>query len=179
MKGLSKHIIKILQLPITLLFVSGLAVFSSCINEEVCEDVSSLPVRIGFYMTDTLNEENPVAINNLTIYGMGNDSLLYNNNDEVASIELPLNATEDSCAFIFQYSNAQDSIIVPNDTIWFDYQRKPNLISMDCGFVTFYEINEIDYTRNVIDSVNVDDPNISNSLDEHIKIFLLDPDSIP
>lgn len=154
------------------LCISFSMVLVSCLNEEVCEDVSTVPVRIGFYATDTVNETpSPISISNISVFGLGQDSIIYENVSIVSQMELPLNSTIDSCAYIFRSSFFDDNRYFVDDTLWFVYNRLPNLISMECGFTTFYELTDLRYSRNLIDSVAIDDSNITNSLNEHIKIF--------
>lgn len=153
--------------------LAGSLLLVSCINEEVCEDVASVPVRIGFYAEnpdETVDDPVPLGINNITIFGAGNDSILYEHQDNVNQVELPLDANTDSCAFIFRISDLDDEKFV-EDTLWLVYQRKPNLISMECGFTTFFELIRLHYSRNIIDTVEIDDANITTSLNEHIKIY--------
>ncbi len=155
------------------LCISCSMVLASCLNEDVCEDVSTVPARIGFYAVDTVNETPaPISISNISVFGVGQDSVIYNNESNVSQMELPLNSTIDSCAYIFRVAFLlDDAKFFLDDTLWFVYNRLPNLISMECGFTTFYELTDLRYSRNTIDSIAIDDPNITNSLNEHIKIF--------
>jgi len=146
---------------------------TACINEEVCEDIATVPIRIGFFETEeetSSDEPAPITLDSLTVFGLGNDSLIYNNRFSVSQIELPLDSQRDSCAFIFVFPQ-DPSLSLQHDTIWFYYQRKPTLISMECGFSTFYELKEVASSQNKIDSLSLDNVNIRNTLDEHIKIF--------
>lgn len=146
-------------------------VLPSCLNEDVCEDVASVPARIGFSMINPKDgEPQTIAMDSLTVFGLGNDSILYNKTNNVSRIELPLIPGADSCAFVIAHT--YDSILPPlADTLWFFYQTKPNLISMDCGFVTFFELEKVTYSRNFIDTLTIEFSSIINNLDEHIKIF--------
>ncbi|MFW5758422.1 MAG: DUF6452 family protein [Bacteroidota bacterium] len=152
------------------LFVWG--VFSSCTNQDVCEDTTSIPVRVGFYQTDTESEE-PVSytIDSLSISGINNDSLIYNNAVNVGSVEMPLDPSRDSCGFVIVFPPVEDLDIPLKDTIWFYYERKPNLISTECGFVNFYEIDKLEYTNHRIDTMEIENTSVTNGLDEHIKAF--------
>jgi len=158
--------------PILLFSLIFFILFSSCLNQEVCEDVATVPVRIGFFRKDSLATTPPVQrVDSLTIYGLGNDSIIYDNRSGVGQIELPLNSSIDSCAFVFQLPHVAGLTAPANDTVWFIYERKPILISMDCGFSSFFEIRMVKYTTYRIDSLSIEDPNVINNLNEHIKIF--------
>lgn len=152
---------------------------ASCLNEAICEDVATVPVRIGFYAVDTVRDTPaPLSLSNISVFGLGRDSIIYNNVSNVSQMEIPLNSTIDSCAFIFRISLFDNTDLLiddtehfADDTLWFIYSRIPNLISMECGFTTFYELTHVRHSRNLIDSVAIDEANITNSLNEHIKIF--------
>lgn len=148
----------------------------SCLNEEVCEDVATVPVRLGFYIEpdpdDPLSDEPiPVSIDSITIYGVGNDSIIYNNTLNASQIELPLNSLTDSSGFVFRFPQPADLPQRLQDTLWLYYQTEPFLISLECGFITFYELTDIQYTNTFIDTIEIDNISIINTLDEHIKIF--------
>jgi hypothetical protein len=150
--------------------------FTSCLNEEVCEDVATLPVRVGFYRIDTVATTPPrITVDSLTIFGLGNDSLLYNTMNNVGQIELPLNSLSDTTTFVVRwYSPIATQILT--DTLVFVYRREPNLISVDCGFVTFFNLRNVLYSGTLINVVTIDNTNIRTTLDEHVKIF---PFSLP
>jgi hypothetical protein len=149
--------------------------FSACVNQEVCEDVAVVPVRIGFYRVDT-TVTTPVRypVNNLTISGIGSDSIFYSNQDNVGQVELPLNSAQDMTIFVFQWQpeGMEETI---RDTVQLVYIRKPNLISMECGFTTFYELTEARHQGALIDLLTIENSNIRTTLDEHIKIYPVIP----
>jgi len=58
------------------------------------------------------------------------------------------------------------------DTIIFLYSRELYLLSMECGFTTYYYIERIDNTSNTIDSVSVVNEKVTTGDDENIQIYL-------
>jgi len=146
--------------------------FISCINEEVCEDVETVPVRLGFY-TEIENEPEPASliIDSLKVHGLGKDSLIYNYQRNISRIELPLNSGADSSAFILYFPAPPEFSHLAKDTIWFFYDVLPTLISMECGFASFFELKEVRHSRMFIDSIYIEQISVTNTLDEHIKIF--------
>jgi hypothetical protein len=137
----------------------------SCLNEELCEDISDVPIRVGFYKVED-NVIRAHSIDSITVYGLGRDSVIYNNNKSIQRVELPLDPGNDSCGFVFVFPEI-------NDTVWFHYMRKPNLISLDCGFVTFYELEKIEHSGFLIQDTEITQTSITNTLDEHIRLFPL------
>jgi len=146
--------------------------FISCLNEEICEDVETVPVRIGFY-AEIENEPEPATliIDSLKVHGLGNDSIIYNYQRSISRIELPLNSGADSSAFILYFPAPPEFSHLVKDTIWFYYEVLPTLISMECGFVSFFELKEVRHSRMIIDSIYIEETSVINTLDEHIKIF--------
>ena len=167
-----KFIIIALQKPIIAIWFLLLILFPSCLNEEVCEDVSTVPVRIGFYFDDE-TQELPVllAFDSLKVQGIGNDSIIYDYRYNVSRIELPLNSNAESSAFLIYYPAPPEIAHLVVDTLRFYYEVKPTLISMECGFVSFFELKEVRHSRMMIDSISINETSIINNLEEHIKIF--------
>ncbi|TVQ93056.1 MAG: hypothetical protein EA393_02525 [Bacteroidetes bacterium] len=160
---LGKRLLLVILLPVLLI---------SCLNEELCEDVETVPVRIGFYAVIE-NEEEPVnlIVDSLKVHGLGKDSLIYNYQRNISRIELPLNSSADSSAFILYFPAPPEFSHLAKDTIWFYYEVLPTLISMECGFVSFFELKEVKHSRMFIDSIFIEEVSVTNILDEHIKIF--------
>ncbi|GEM_PF-664578 len=167
-----KYIIIAVQKPIIAIWFLLLMMFSSCLNEEICEDMSTVPVRIGFYFDDP-NQDQPVmlAFDSLKVQGVGNDSIIYDYRYNVSRIELPLNSNVDSSAFLIYYPAPPEIAHLVVDTLRFFYNVKPTLISMDCGFVSFFELKEVRHSRMMIDSISIEETSIINNFEEHIKIF--------
>jgi hypothetical protein len=66
-----------------------------------------------------------------------------------------------------------------SDTLTIQYSRKIELFSPECGFITNFELNEIHFSHNAIDSGLINEPIINNTNDinnnsnaENIKIFI-------
>ena len=154
------------------ILVFAWGVLFSCTNQDVCEDAASIPVRVGFYQTDPESEE-PLsyAIDSVSVSGINNDSLIYDNALNVGRVEMPLDPSRDSCGFVIVFPPVENLDLPLRDTLWFFYERKPNLISTECGFVNFYEIDELKYTTHRIDTMEIENTSVTNGLDEHIKAF--------
>lgn len=149
-----------------------LLLLSSCMNEEICEDVTTVPVRIGFYFDDQTQDQ-PVllAFDSLKIKGLGNDSIIYDYQYNVSRIELPLNSNAGSSVFLIYYPASPEIAHLVVDTLRLYYEVKPTLISMECGFVSFFELTEVTHSRLLMDSISIEETSIINNFDEHIKIF--------
>lgn len=136
----------------------------SCESSEICRDNTETPLRIGFYNSEDSSQN--AIIDSLTVYGIGReDTLIYDNARNVTRIELPLNISSDTTSFVFVFPENHDTLEVI-------YERAISLISIGCGFVTFYSLNKINYSDNEIKDIYKEFNNIRNDLNEHLKIFI-------
>ncbi|MFN2394436.1 MAG: DUF6452 family protein [Bacteroidales bacterium] len=166
--------VKKLFLPALFLWI----LLPSCVNEEACEDLETVPVRLGFYYVDEEQDEPKVlSIDSIYIHGLNNDSIIYNYRRDVSRVELPLNAAANTTAFLLYFPAPPEIAHLVKDTIWFTYELKPTLISMECGFASFFELLEVRHSNIMIDSISIEETSITNNLDEHIKIFPFVDDS--
>ncbi len=151
---------------ISLLYITGFCfLFFSCESEKICEQSTVSTLNAGFYsFQDSIPEA--ALIDSFTVYGIGRaDSLIYDQANSVGSFDLPLSHFVDTAGFVL-------TLGTETDTIRFLYSRELHLISMECGFTTYYYIESIDNTSNVIDSVSVVNEKVTNGDYENIKIYL-------
>ncbi len=139
--------------------------FFSCESEKICEQSTDSKLNGGFYsVLDSIPEA--ISVDDLTVWGIGReDSLIYNQANSVGSLILPLSQSADTTGFIL-------SLGTETDTITFLYSRELHLVSMECGFTTYYYIERIDNTSNVIDSIRVINEKVTTADDENIQIYL-------
>ncbi|MEE4176250.1 MAG: DUF6452 family protein [Bacteroides sp.] len=140
----------------------------SCQSDELCEEATSNPLRLGFYLP-TVIDGAPTAytVDSLTVYGAGRaDSLIYDNTKSVRSIEVPLNPASTNTGFVFIFP---ENI---TDTLWVEYTHSLNFVSAECGFTMFYDILEVSHTNYRISTVQLSQNLLNHSLEEHIKILL-------
>ena len=149
-----------------MLYITGFCLlFFSCESEESCEQSTVSVLNAGFYsIPDSIPES--TTVDNFTIYGIGReDSLIYDQASSVGSFDLPLSPSSDTTGFVFTLGTETDTII-------FLYSREFHLLSMECGFTTYYYIERIDNTLNAIDSISVVNEKVTTGDDENIQIYL-------
>ena len=139
--------------------------FYSCESEKICELSTVSILNAGFYsVPDSIPEA--VSVDDLTVYGIGReDSLIYDQASSVGSFVLPLSPSSDTTGFVF-------TLGADTDTITFLCSRELHLLSMECGFTTYFYIERIDNTSNVIDSISVVNEKVTTGDDENIQIYL-------
>ncbi len=139
-----------------------------CQGDAVCEEAAATSLRMGFYTLTTEGIAVSTTIDSLTVFGLNRpEDKIYDNQKNAARIELPLNPSLDATAFVFLFPEH-------TDTIWFDYSRIPHLISAECGFTLFFDIESIAFTNHYIITGEIDIKLVSNTLDEHIKLIISD-----
>jgi Family of unknown function (DUF6452) len=143
----------IIILPAIILFVA------SCTAGSCFEETESF-LKASFYLNATL-----VAPDSLTLYGLNNDSLIYNKTVNVQPALIPLNASKESSSFVIQI----DGI---SDTIEFRYTSYPHLISKECGYTYYHQLDTLPtFTKHFIKDIYTSNETITNLNVENIRIF--------
>lgn len=143
---------------LVVLLLAGLA---AC-TPEACFEETSAFVKATFY-DKTSDEASPP--DSLTLYGMNRDSLkIYDRKAGVRPALFPLDASAQTCSFIIKING------IP-DTIQFFYTSYPHLLSVECGYTFFHNIDTLYYTENNIDHIYISKKNISTVNEENIRIF--------
>lgn len=141
-----------------------LAAYPACEGEGVCTQSVLSVVNAGFYAWDG-EQEVGVFIDDFTLQGEGQDSLLYDRKNSVSSFRFPMDMNAISSTMILQ----ADSLV---DTLVFHYTVVPVLVSYECGFTNTFKMSGLTYTRHLIDSISLIN-NIANpENEENLKIFL-------
>jgi len=161
--GMRRLLTKVLYLNKVVLVVF-LVLFQGC-DEELCEDIAENPLRIGFYMLED-GQPMPHGVDSLSVIGLGHDVFLYENQYNVSMVEIPLDVSADSCGFVFTLPPDK------KDTLKVYYERNLTLTSVECGFVTFFEIDDLEVTYNRIQSYSVEEYNVTDDDEEHIQIIM-------
>jgi hypothetical protein len=119
--------------------------------EEFCEEPNRTAVVVNFYDADDI-----LKSINLTVKGIGNDSVLYPDKSIFSQILLPVNPSADMMSF----SIKNDTF--PPDTIIIRYTRHVGFVSSKCGCVTYAEIQEeTESTGNTVLNMVVINPGVT------------------
>ncbi len=145
---------------ITSIFIAITAI--SCTSECYVSKESRL--GISFLDSTTYKEKNIVGI---TVIGVDNDSILYNN-ATISAIYLPLhsNKTETSYNLILPTivvgKSTQDTVL-----LHIEHLPMPQLISKECGCAMFHQINNVTLENNTYNfKMQVTNPNVVNDDNE-------------
>jgi hypothetical protein len=127
-----------------------------------CLDDTESKVKTTFYSKETLK---PLAPDSVTLYGVNMDTLLlYNKYVNLQSAEFPLYAAANECKFVIRINGV-------NDTIEFTYTSSTHLLSKECGYTFFFDLDTAIHTINIIDSISIVKNPITTFNEENMRIF--------
>jgi hypothetical protein len=134
---------------------------SSCTPGSCIDETESM-VKATFYSNETLK---PVEPDSVTLYGVNMDTLLlYDKQVKLKSAEFPLYAAADECKFVLRINGI-------NDTIEFRYTSSTHLLSKECGYTFFFDLDTAIHTVNIIDSISIVKNSITTFNEENMRIF--------
>jgi hypothetical protein len=141
-----------------LIIIKSLA---SC-TPSACLGETTAFINAGFYTTGT---GKPLKLDSITVFGIGNSSnKLFSKITNVSSIKLPLDATATTCGFVMKINK-------DIDTLRLIYSSFPFLISKECGFTFFYNLDSCIWSGSVIDTINIRNKKVTIYNEENIRIF--------
>lgn len=145
-----------------------LTIIISCESDEVCTENIETYASISFVRlstVDSLIQENTLSINNLIIFPLDrNYDSIYNYQNEVTDISLPLNPNIASTSFVIKADTIQD-------TLYFHHQSEMYFVSLECGFTWLFNLDETTHTTHLIDSIIVVDTIIDLNERNNYKIY--------
>lgn len=129
-----------------------------------CYDNQNSIPKAGFY---SASSGQAVTITGLAIGGVDapGDSLLCSPSESQSFVFLPFRPADGETEFQVSANGLSDVI-----TFWYD--STPYFASAECGAIWRYRIRNVEWTRNLIDSVAIVDSIITNVDSEQIKLIL-------
>ncbi|NLE31699.1 MAG: hypothetical protein GX619_01555 [Bacteroidales bacterium] len=140
------------------------AILTSC-QSNGCYEETDVKVRCSFYWDD---EAAAVSIDSLSVWGVGSDSLLYDNST-VSLLELELNPNATSTRFVVQVV-ANDYPFL--DTLTFLHTNNPWFESMDCDCMVFSTLDTCLTTGRIFQSASLPQRSVTNAKTTHVVLHL-------
>jgi hypothetical protein len=137
-------------------------------NSKGCYEDMSVRLYANFYTIDTDDGEVAVSVDSLSVWGVGTDSLLYDNADE-SGLELILNPNSQQTQYVV--AAVQDGYIFV-DTLTFDHTNEPWFQSMECGCRVFSTLTGCRTKGIIFQSAVIADSSVNNLESEHVKLYL-------
>lgn len=144
-------------------FLLSYVMMTSCTQDETCRENKNVGLSAGFFTAGTTNALN---VDSLTVFGLGNDSMLYNVNNNINNIKLPLNKIQELSIFVMNFKADQAT-----DTLFVLYTNQDYFISYECGTVITHRIDTVITTEHFIKSVKIINHDINTTDVQHLQIF--------
>jgi hypothetical protein len=150
--------IRIGNILIYILIASCLSALSSCAPEACFEETTAF-LKASFYNDTSKEREAPES---LTITGLNKTDTIYNKVPGIQPALLPLDPSNDTCTFIISINDLK------NDTVKFVYSSYPHLISKECGYTFYHNLDTVITTDMYIYKSS---GKVTTANEENIRIF--------
>ncbi|MPN30850.1 hypothetical protein SDC9_178321 [bioreactor metagenome] len=152
------------------IYLFALFFLSACTQTENCTQEKNVLMQVGFYKktmdsTTKIYSKSALTIDSIWVMGLGTDSLLYNKETSIKSINIPLKKTIEQTDYIVRFNNTTDTISI------FHTNNDRYYLSLECGCVVAHSIDEIGSTGHFIDSVSIINRDINTTNAENIQIY--------
>lgn len=152
-----------------LLITGGIVITAISCNSSGCPLNNTVYSTYGFYAVIEGKEEAVQIQDTMTVKAYGTDSILINRLTGQNTMELPISYNAPTDTLCLEFTNANG--LLRTDTIWLDKENYPHYESPECPASMFHMVTRIRYTRNLIDSVLVVNPNLNYNASENFKIY--------
>lgn len=168
-----------MQLKKYILYLIIIITGFSCTVDNECRTSKTANLNLLFYKIGTDSVTNAkttttLTIDSISIQGLEydsisqllflNDSILYNNSKKVSSVVLPLNKFRTESKFVVKLNTTIDTL-----TIY--HTNNEQYISLDCGCLMTHTIDTIITTNHFIDSVRINNHDVTNTTTKHLFIY--------
>lgn len=142
-----------------------------CNKSSTCLTPKVVALRGGFYYRDTVNTfKDSVQVNANLYFGTSLNYFINIKNTSKYFLSLAQNA--DSVTLYFQ-SDSTSTEPETIDSLLLHYTREPHFISTACGYETFFNITNISYSTNIIDTIIINQSAVNNDVNkENLKIVI-------
>ena len=150
------------------LFLLGLLALSGCRPDTVCRKDTgvALGVSVRWLFTDTLgNSTWQTAFDSITVQGVGNDSVLYDNGKNLSSLWLPMRADTSVTAYLLRWHGEEDTLYIRHD-------NTRHFISQACGCMVYHTLDTVWHRGSAIDSVTVVNSLVESDEQENIQLTM-------
>jgi hypothetical protein len=134
----------------------------SCTPGSCFEETESY-LKASFYTGNDIKIL--TAPDSVTIYGLDKSNKMYNRAPKIEHALLPLNASTPECTFIIKINGIAD-------TVKFTYTSYPHLISKECGYTFYHQLDTVRYySKHIIKNIYSGNQTITTLNVENIRIF--------
>lgn len=140
--------------------------FAGCENGYDCHLENVAYNRIGFYKSDSTDVKYQLPeVLTVSLMVNGRDSIVVNHIEDTDALMLPMSYTNECDTVIFGYG---ESIA---DTLYVAHQNILYYQSMECGTIMYHKLEEVKYTKRLIDSVAIVHNFVKFDANENVRIY--------
>lgn len=149
------------NLLIASILAGSLLIVYSC-TSGACFEETNASVKASLFLNATGKLTAP---DSLSLWGSGRDtSKLYNGQKSLKQAILPLDDSSEKCTFVIIINDVRDTI-----NIW--YSTFPHLISKDCGYTFYHDIDSVHTTIHKILSISINKNSVTTVNEENLRIY--------
>jgi hypothetical protein len=146
--------------------LATLTLLTGC-NSKGCYEDMSVRLNACFYVMED-GQEVATTVDSLSVWGVGVDSLLYNN-DTASTLKLILNPKSDTTQYVIDaIQNGKSNV----DTLTIIHTNNPWFQSLECGCMVFSKIKGVQVGGHIVKSASITDSSVINLDTEHVKLIL-------
>ncbi len=150
--------------------------FWNCEKDDICAEGTPVTPRLIIEFYDAAN---PTVLKNVMNLAVAEPTLVNRNSfNGISKIKVPIRTNADVTTLNFIQNGSDTDTSNDNiDVITFNYERVNVYISRACGFKTLFYLNETNPIaltadgNNWIQNIEVNQPNIENENEIHVKIY--------
>ena len=149
---------------IVLLLAVGLM---ACQPDKSCrQDIYvACQVTLQGIAVDSIGEEHEFTTwDSITVQGVGNDSILYDNNYSVSKILLPLRLDTNLTAYSITWQEE-------TDTLYIQHTNSMTFISMACGCAIYHTVDSVWYSGSRWDSIKIVNTAVEAVAQENVRLY--------
>lgn len=133
-------------------------------DTKVCDVDVRTELRANFrYVLN--NVEKDTTMPGVTLYAFGKEDDSIYARTSTKGLQFSLDRSADSSRFYFQTDSGRVA-----DTLIFRYSRQPSFVSAGCGFATYFTLDTVLHTSNVVQSIQIRNNNVTTGNETHITL---------
>lgn len=148
-----------------------LLLFAACRPDTECRTEETVNCRVIFYCdslmpsADTMKVVYFDVIDSVTVQGVGNDSVLYDNEKGVTSLSLPLKKDANETRYSLKLNEYTDELVIR-------HQNRDYFVSLACGCFVYHTIDDAYSTANAVNRVEIINSSVENTEQDNLRLYI-------
>ncbi len=161
-----KNCYKYTLLPVCVLFA-----VAACTPDTECRTEETVHCGVVFQCDSTVTTSDTTysvtfnTIDSLTLTGVDNDSVLYDNQKSVTAIALPLRKNAEETRFNLTVNGRQDVLVVR-------HRNRDYFISLACGCFVYHDIDTAYTEGKLVKDTEILNTAVENTQQDNIRLYI-------